>query len=68
VDINGNRIDNAGGPMVWYTDPYGRHGSPTPFPGSVRQVIAPVKTVLNPHGPTIGNDRFYGGPGVRAPN
>jgi hypothetical protein len=68
VDINGNRIDNAGGPLVWYTDPYGKHGGATPFPGSVRQVIASVKTVLNPHGPTIGQDRFYGGPGVRAPN
>jgi len=68
VDINGNRIDNEDGPMVWYTDPYGRNGRPTAFPGSVRQLIAPIRTALNPNGPTIGSDRFYGGPGVRAPN
>ena len=34
-----------------------------PFPGSIRQVIATINTALDPHGPTIGNDRNYGGPG-----
>lgn len=68
VDINGNRIRNADGPAVWYTDPYGRHGQETAFPGSVRQVISPINTALDPHGPTIGQARNYGGPGVRAPN
>jgi hypothetical protein len=68
VDINGNRIDNEDGPLVWFTDPYGRHGRPDPFPGSVRQVIARINTALDPHGPTIGQNRSYGGPGVRAPN
>lgn len=68
VDINGNHIRNADGPAVWYTDPYGRHGQATAFPGSVRQIISPINTVLNPHGPTIGLSRNYGGPGVRAPN
>jgi hypothetical protein len=68
VDINGNRISNKDGPAVWFTDPYGRNGRPTPFPGSVRQVIAVVNTALDPHGPTIGHERHYGGPGVRAPN
>jgi hypothetical protein len=68
VDINGNRISNAEGPSVWYTDPYGRHGQIEPFPGSVRQVIARINTVLDPHGPSIGRERSYGGPGVRAPN
>lgn len=68
VDINGNRIDNGDGPAVWFTDPYGRSGRTTPFPGSIRQVIATIDTALDPHGPTIGHDRFYGGPGVRAPN
>src|SRR5688572_18531078 len=68
VDINGNRISNADGPSVWYTDPYGRHGRPDPFPGSVRQVIARINTALDPHGPTIGHERHYGGLGVRAPN
>ena len=68
VDINGNRISNADGPTVWYTDPYGRNGQLEAFPGSIRQVIARINTVLDPHGPTIGHDRHYGGPGVRAPN
>jgi hypothetical protein len=68
VDINGNRINNADGPAVWFTDPYGKHGQTTSFPGSIRQVIAVINTSLDPHGPTIGHDRFYGGPGVRAPN
>lgn len=68
VDINGNRIRNANGPAVWYTDPYGRNGRTTAFPGSLRQVIATINTTLDPHGPTIGHERFYGGPGVRAPN
>lgn len=68
VDINGNRISNGDGPAVWYTDPYGRHGRTEPFPGSVRQVISRINSALNPHGPTIGLDRNYGGPGVRAPN
>lgn len=68
VDINGNRINNPGGPSVWFTDPYGRNGRTTPFPGSVRQVIAPIQSAVDPHGPRIGHDRLYGGPGVRAPN
>ena len=68
VDINGNRISNGSGPAVWYTDPYGLHGRAESFPGSVRQVISVVNTALNPHGPTIGQGRNYGAPGVRAPN
>ena len=68
VDINGNRIDNEGGPSVWYTDPFGRHGKTTPFAGSIRQVLAKINNALEPSGPGIGHERFYGGPGVRAPN
>lgn len=69
VDINANRINNASGPDVWYTDPFGRNGRTEPFPGSIRQVIAKVdNTGLNLHGPVIGKSRDYGGPGVRAPN
>jgi hypothetical protein len=30
---------NAGGPAVWYTDPFGENASTTPFPGSVKQNI-----------------------------
>jgi hypothetical protein len=68
VDINGNRINNADGPSVWYSDPYGRHAQRDPFPGSIRQIIARINTAIDPHGPTIGLERNYGGPGVRAPN
>src|SRR5213596_3047246 len=32
VDINSNFIDNAAGPQVWYTDPFGKHGRTTEFP------------------------------------
>ena len=68
VDINGNRFNNAVGPAVWFTDPYGRNGQREPFAGSVRQVIARINTAIDPHGPTIGRERWYGGLGVRAPN
>ena len=68
VDINGNRISNGDGPAVWYTDPYGRGGRTEAFPGSIRQVISRINTAIDPHGPTIGSERNYGGLSVRAPN
>ncbi len=70
VDINSNRINNADGPEIWYTDPFGKNARPEPFPGSVRQYIGAVDNVLavNPSGPTFGNRRDYGGPSVHAPN
>ncbi len=69
VDINQNRITNADGPEVWYTDPFGQNARTAPFPGSIRQFIARVdNSARNGHGPNIGRDRDYGGPGVRAPN
>lgn len=71
VDINSNTIDNAGGPAVWYTDPFGKHGRTQPFPGSVRQFIARIDNTrggLNASGPTLGGNRDYGSPRVHAPN
>ena len=69
VDINGNHIDNAGGPTVWFTDPLGRRGSPDPFPGSIRQWVARhTNRGLDLHGAVMGRDRSYDAPGVRAPN
>ncbi len=70
VDINANNLANAGGPDAWYTDAYGRNGRPEPFPGSIRQRIASVDNDIgvDVNGPTIGDDRSYGGSGVRAPN
>jgi hypothetical protein len=69
VDINGIRIRNEDGPEVWYTDAYGKNGSPERFPGSIRQVIAGINNeVVTPSGPSIGRDRHYGGQGVHPPN
>jgi hypothetical protein len=69
VDVNGNNVRNADGPTVWYTDPLGRQGSPTPFPGSLRQWIARHdNSGLELHGGVMGRDRDYNAPGVRAPN
>jgi len=70
VDINDNVIANAGGPTVWYTDPFGQNGRPEPFPGSIRQVIAAINNDygVGVNGPVIGAGRSYGGVGTRAPN
>jgi hypothetical protein len=71
VDVNSNFVANASGPEVWYTDPFGRHGRPQPFPGSIRQFIARIdndRGGLELAGPTIGRNRDYGGPRVHAPN
>ncbi len=70
VDINAIRVSNPGGPGVWYTDALGHRGSPTPFRGSIRQVIASVDRYIGVDigGPTLGTGREYSGPGVRAPN
>lgn len=69
VDVNSNRVRNADGPTVWYTDALGRNGSPEPFPGSIRQWIASYDNDnYDFHGPVIGRDRSYDGPGVHAPN
>ncbi len=62
-------LANAGGPLYWYTDPYGGHASPVPFAGAVRQLVAPIQDQR----PTLesqafGADRYYGGRGVHAPN
>lgn len=35
-------VTNAGGSTTWYTDPYGDHGGPVPFAGSVAQLVATV--------------------------
>ena len=69
VDVNGNHIDNADGPTVWYTDPLGRRGSPEPFPGSIRQWVAKhTNQGLDLKGAVMGRGRTYDAPGVRAPN
>jgi len=71
VDINDNVIDNAQGPVFWFTDPFGKNGRTEAFPGSIRQFIAALDNTrggLNVSGPTLGRNRDYGGPRVHAPN
>ena len=69
VDINGNRVRNADGPNVWYTDSLGRNGRTAPFPGSLRQWVAVRDNEgLDIGGGVIGRNRDYDAPGVRAPN
>jgi len=69
VDVNSNRIDNADGPEVWYSDPFGKNARPDPFPGSIRQFIAKLNNeVVLGSGPAIGRERNYGSPTVHAPN
>lgn len=58
VYFNQTEIYNGGGPAVWYTDPFGAHAATTPFPGSVRQVIAPV---TNDRGFALAGQVFDGG-------
>jgi hypothetical protein len=68
--FNNNGISNIGGPTHWYTDPYGKNGSQSPFPGSIRQYIAAAKTTLPFHLESIalGGDINWCGTGVHAPN
>jgi hypothetical protein len=70
VDINYNEIRNEDGPDVWYTDPFGRNGQVSPFPGSIRQFIAKMENDrgIGMGGPRLGEDRPYGGQGVHPPN
>ncbi len=70
VDINSNRITNAEGPEVWYTDPFGKNGRTEPFPGAIRQVIAQVDNDIGvlESGPAIGRNRKYFDGGTHSPN
>jgi len=69
VDVNANRVRNADGPEIWYTDALGRNGRTEPFPGSIRQWVARRDSDRRDlHGRVMGRHRDYDGPGVRAPN
>lgn len=71
VDINDTEISNAGGPVVWFTDPFGGNAATDSFPGAIRQWIASINTDrngLSNGGPELGGDRNYGGPTVHSPN
>jgi hypothetical protein len=70
VHFNQTEVVNPGGPIRWYTDPYGGRASTTPFPGSIRQLIAGVdnRRGYPLESQAFGTDRHYGGAGVHAPN
>jgi hypothetical protein len=69
VYFNNFHLENAGGPRLWYTDPYGGNAAPAPFPGAIRQWVAAI-TDSRPtlESQALGADRDYGGHGVHAPN
>jgi hypothetical protein len=69
VDINSNRVVNADGPEIWYTDPLGRNGQTEPFPGAIAQYIsARDNSGMDLRGRVMGRDRRYDAEGVHAPN
>jgi len=65
-------IENAGGPTVLYTDPFGGNGKAAPFSGSVKQMISAKNVNHNMLGQTDPriNDKEHddGGGTVHAPN
>lgn len=78
--FNQTSINNVGGAIYWYSDPFGRNAVAA-NPGSqqandleargyVRHYIAPINNNLPwpLESQAIGGDRYYGGNGVHAPN
>lgn len=66
VKLNDFQYTNATGPEVFYTDVLGLNGSPSPFPGSVRQYVRRGYYPYPLGGPTVGGN--FAAPGVHAPN
>jgi len=65
-------VQNASGPAIWYTDPFGQNAKTTPFPGSVKQYI--VQRDIN-YGQKFGGfvdptkmNSDFDAPTVHAPN
>ena len=63
-------LTNAGGPRLWWTDPYGDNASPQPFPGAICQLVATVDTPTRARvqQQVFGRNRTHDAPGVHAPN
>ena len=63
-------VENAGGPKLWWTDPYGGHAQTTPFPGGICQLVSTVATPDRADVQTqvFGRNRSYHAPGVHTPN
>ena len=69
VDVNGNIVQNEGGPEIWYTDPFGGNGQTEPFPGSIRQFVSSTdNSGYQSSGANMGRERPYSGSGVHSPN
>lgn len=67
-----SRVDNAGGPHVWYADAYGRNAQPEPGTGLVKQWLSSTSNASWPEleRRNFDLDRDHGpaGSGVHAPN
>jgi hypothetical protein len=70
LEVSCDVVTNSGGVTEWYTDPFGRNGRTTPFPGSIKQFFAAIDNNygVGVNGPVIGANRVYSGAGTRAPN
>ncbi|HEX7135178.1 MAG TPA: hypothetical protein VF228_21575, partial [Iamia sp.] len=69
--LHATRVENAGGPTTWYTDPYGGGAVTTPGPGLVRQHVGATSNAQWPEleRRSFGLERDYGhANGVHAPN
>jgi hypothetical protein len=45
--VTAHTLNNRGGSGVWYTDAFGGNAQTTYFPGSIKQMISPVKATLD---------------------
>lgn len=65
-------VYNGGGPTTYYTDPFGKGGRSTPFPGSIKQRVPASNTnygTLGQTDPRVNMIRYSdGGRTVHAPN
>ncbi|MDA0180717.1 hypothetical protein OJ997_10470 [Solirubrobacter phytolaccae] len=70
VYLAGTKVENPGGTRLWWTDPYGRNASPTPFPGGVCQLVSAGATPGQGDAriQVFGRNHSYDAPGVHAPN
>lgn len=71
--LSGTSITNPGATTIWYTDPYGRNASTTPFKGSVKQYLSAGTDddgQARAARVNLGLDTDFGakGSGVHAPN
>lgn len=70
VYLRETTVRNGGGPRLWWTDPYGRRASTTPFPGALCQLVGAVDTSARPalQQRVFGRNRSNDAEGVHAPN